>query len=892
MKVLYLEDSPRDVEIIRELLTDAGYDLSMDCAEKKMEFTSLLRSHTYDVILSDFKLHGFDAFGALSLAIDICPEVPFICISGSIGEETAIELIKQKAVDYVLKDRMVRLPFAIKRSLDEVKEKNSRRRAEEALRRSSEQYHITFENTGTANVIIEEDTTLSLVNMEFEHLSGYSKDEIEGKKKWTEFVVKEDLEYMIAQHKLRRERAEAAKNQYEFRFVDRFGKIHNVLLHIEVIKETKTSIASLLDITERKRAEEALVKEQFLMNIMMDNIPDHIYFKDKDSRFIRINKSQAMRFGLSDSAEAVGKTDFDFFAEQHARPAFKDEQKIMKTGQPLIGLEEKETWPDGSETWVTTTKMPLRDREGEIIGTFGISKDITERKLAEEALRESETRYRSVLQSATDAIVTADSSGIIVGWNSGAERIFGYSYTEAVGQPLTSIMPLYRHAGHPNGMNRLQSGGDQDVIEKTIELEGLRKDKSVFPIELSLSTWETKAGQFFTGIARDITQRRQMEEGLRQMQKLEGLGTLAGGIAHDFNNILGIILAYITSIKRFKDDAKNLGIATETIIKAVDRGKTLVKQILTFARKSETEFGPVDVNDLVMEIMAMIHETFTKVLTYSQNFDEAVPYINADRSQLYQALLNLCVNARDAMPNGGVLTINTRMVSVASLRYQHPDADTSSYVCIEVSDTGEGMTEEIRKRIFEPFFTTKGIGKGTGLGLSVVFGVIQSHKGFIDVDSELGKGTTFCLYLPVSQMAEPIIEKEKETLESIPGGTETLLVVEDEEMLLMPLQMVLGEKGYKVLSAQDGFTALKIYKEKKNEIALVLTDLGLPNISGLAVCQQIKAINPNAHIILASGYIEPDMKSELLKVRIQHFLYKPYDLIKVLKEVREVLDEK
>jgi CheY-like chemotaxis protein len=244
------------------------------------------------------------------------------------------------------------------------------------------------------------------------------------------------------------------------------------------------------------------------------------------------------------------------------------------------------------------------------------------------------------------------------------------------------------------------------------------------------------------------------------------------------------------------------------------------------------------------------------------------------------------------MPTGGVLTINTRMVSGLSLRNQHPDAAPSGYVCIEVSDTGEGMTPETRKRIFEPFFTTRGIGKGTGLGLAVVFGVVQTHKGFIDVESELGKGTTFRLYLPVSEVAEPISVKDEETLEEIPGGTEMLLVVEDEEMLMASLQMVLVEKGYKVLSAEDGLTALKIYQERENDIALVLTDLGLPNMTGLEVCQRIKKINPNERMILATGYLDPEMKSEFLKAGIQHFLFKPYDLKQVLKVVREVLDGK
>ncbi len=1150
LKVLYLEDSPRDVEIIRELLTEAGYDLSMDCTEGKKEFTSILHSRTYDVILSDFKLPEFDAFGALKLVMDICPDVPFICVSGSIGEETAIELIKEGAVDYVLKDRMVRLPLAIQRALDEVRERKSRlgaeedlrkieqynkiitemttdyvfivdvdyqhnlklrwisknlvqitgrttsdavtsdlwkqiihpedvgyffkfieqiltttksgeiecrsitkfgterwvhvfakpetdehnrvitiigavkeiterKRSEEALRKSAEQYHITFENTGTATVIIEEDATLSLVNTEFEHLSGYSKDEIEGKKKWTEFVLKEDLEYMITQHKLRRERAEAAKKQYEFRFVDRFGTIHNILLFIDVIKETKKSIASLLDITERKKVEEEFKFSNILLSTQQEVSLDGILVVDESSKILSYNQQFVKMWDIppevieTRSDEIVLKVTLKklenpqrFLEKVNYLYAHKNETSrdeiVLKDGRiferysaPMLGADVKyygRVWnfrditkrkkaeeallesmakyrtlvtqsPDGifivdlsgaflsvnkamcdnlkyseeeflslkiwdivpqqylplhknrlaaiirGESKKDTAEYEVKGKDGivhfievlsapyykdkEIIGFQGIARDITERKRAEEAVRQSEEKFRMVFENVFDGICIYSEDPDpykrrLIECNERYAALAGRSREELL--QLGSTQELQKTLEAKANDNRVESLAKGKAYQGSfswIRPDG--KDNIIEFVGVPI-TWQGKS--LSIGIDRDITERKQMEEGLRQMQKLEGLGTLAGGIAHDFNNILGIILAYITSIKRFKGDTKKLELAIDTITKAVDRGKTLVQQILTFARKTETEYGAVNVNDVVMEIMTMVFETFPKILTYTQNFDKSITFINADRSQLYQALLNLCVNARDAMTRGGVLTINTRMVSGASLRNQHPDAAASSYVCIEVSDTGEGMTEEIRKRIFEPFFTTKGIGKGTGLGLSVVFGVVQTHKGFIDVESELGKGTTFRLYLPASQAIESVIEKEEETLEEIPGGTETLLVVEDEETLLLFLQTALVDKGYKVLSAKDGLTALRIYQERKNDISLVLTDLGLPSMTGLEVCQHIKAIDPHEHMILATGFLDPDMKSEFLKAGIQHFLYKPYDFKKVLKVVREVLDEK
>jgi len=288
----------------------------------------------------------------------------------------------------------------------------------------------------------------------------------------------------------------------------------------------------------------------------------------------------------------------------------------------------------------------------------------------------------------------------------------------------------------------------------------------------------------------------------------------------------------------------------------------------------------------------MILETFPKLLTYSQNFDKDIPFIYADRSQLHQALLNLCVNARDAMPNGGVLTINTRMISGISIPNLHQDTPASSYVCIEVSDTGEGMTDEIRKRIFEPFFTTKEKGKGTGLGLAVVFGIVQAHKGFIDVESELGKGTTFRMYIPVSPVAAPIGIEEGETVEDILGGKETLLIVEDELNLRMSLLGLLSEKGYTVLSADNGLAAAEIYEKRSNDIALIITDFGLPKMTGMELCKRIRQLNPIARIILTTGYLDPEMKTEFLKVGIQYFLLKPYNAKKVLRLVREVLDGK
>ncbi|MCX6121958.1 MAG: PAS domain S-box protein [Ignavibacteriales bacterium] len=636
------------------------------------------------------------------------------------------------------------------------------------------------------------------------------------------------------------------------------------------------------DITERKQAEEALRASESQFRELWGATVEGIVILDKGI-IVEVNEAMCQMFGYT-REQSIGISMLEFAPiEMHDRLR----ERIA------LGIEGRFETPalraDGTRMLleIFAKRIIYKDKSVRMVAT----RDITEQRQVEDALRESEERMRAIVEGTPHLFFyTQDVDANTTYVSPTVEQITGYSAdiwlkrkdwfitkaqfnqnakekTFAHLRGEFSKEPTLLEVCHANGNPILLEAYEYPIIQKG-KVIGLQ------------------------GVAHDITERRKAEDALRQMQKLDGLGTLAGGIAHDFNNILGIILAYSAHIKRFKSDTKQVDHATDTIIKAVDRGRTLVDQILTFARKSGTEFGPVNVTEVVMEIMTMIIETFPKVLTYSQNFDKDIPIINADRSQLHQALLNLCVNARDAMPNGGVLTINTRMVSDTSLHNLPPDALEGSYVCIEVIDTGEGMTDEIRKRIFEPFFTTKEKGKGTGLGLAVVFGIVQTHKGFVDVESEFGKGTAFRMYIPASEAAAPMSIEVGETIEELPGGKEILLVVEDELNLRIPLLKILSEKGYTVLSADNGMEGAKIYEDRNKDIALVITDLGLPKMSGMDLCKRIKLLNPSARIVVATGYLAPEIKLEFQKAGIQNILFKPYNAKKVLKVVRAVLDEK
>lgn len=563
-------------------------------------------------------------------------------------------------------------------------------------------------------------------------------------------------------------------------------------------------------------------------------------------------------------------------------------EELHKTGKP-VRYEKEYIRKDGSRVPIELFVHLVRNEKGEPDYYYAFITDLTERKKYEAALKESEIKLRNIVEHATNVFYSHDTNHVLRYLSPQIKKVLGYEVEEALVKwtELTTDNPI-NEIGFQKTVAAIETGKEQG----TYELELLHKDGHKVWAEIRESPIvENGKTVAIVGSLTDITERKRTEEQIRQFQKLEGLGTLAGGIAHDFNNILGIILAYATNMQRHKDDSTKTNQAIETILKAVQRGKALVNQVLTFAQKTEIEFGPVNINEVVMEIMSIINETFPKVFTLSQEIDQNIPNIYADRTQLHQALLNLCLNARDAMPSRGVLTIKTSLVPGINFRERFPDSTISRYICVEVCDTGEGMSRETMDRIFEPFFTTKEKGRGTGLGLAVVYGIVQNHKGFIDVESEIGKGSTFKIYLPVIEVSGSVSKEVEETLLEFKGGNETILVVEDEEGLLIPLKTILMEKGYNVLTANNGIKALEIYKERQKDIALVMTDLGLPGMTGIEECQQIKKLNPDARIIVASGYLDPKMKSEFLKINVQHFLFKPYMFPEVLKTIRAVLDE-
>jgi PAS domain S-box-containing protein len=515
-----------------------------------------------------------------------------------------------------------------------------------------------------------------------------------------------------------------------------------------------------------------------------------------------------------------------------------------------------------------------------------LQNEIAEHQRTEAALSESETRFRILAEATFEGMCILE-QGIILNANVNLAQMLGCASQDIVGKKITDFMD-------PETAKLIIRNHHGDApMEHMVK----RLDGSSFPVE-TRSKVIPYLGRMVRVIAwKDISERRRHEEEhaileneMRQNQKLESLGTLAGGIAHDFNNIISIISGHATVMAGKLKEHSPVRPPLQTIINAADRGSAIVRQILTFASKSEADFRSLHIQELVSELVKMLRVTFPRTIEITYSCPPDLPQVWMDPSQLHQALLNLCINARDAMSGVGKLAIDTVLIEGRDIAARFPAAEGKRLICIRVSDTGVGMDDKTRDRIFEPFFTTKGRQQGTGLGLAVVYGVVKAHKGFIEVDSRPGRGTTFSLFFSASEVqSSPALRFEEET-GPIAHGSETILVVEDEESLRELLTSVLHEYGYAILVARDGLEALERYRRHRNHIHLVITDMDLPKLNGAAVSQSILSDNPQAKIILISGFVEPALKASILASGIREFVAKPYSIPQILHTIRNVLD--
>ncbi|MBA4349391.1 MAG: hybrid sensor histidine kinase/response regulator, partial [Thermodesulfovibrio sp.] len=508
------------------------------------------------------------------------------------------------------------------------------------------------------------------------------------------------------------------------------------------------------------------------------------------------------------------------------------------------------------------------------------------------ALRESEEKFRVISAAACDAIITMDNEGKISYWNEAAEKIFGYSVQEALGKELHIFLaPLRYHKAYREGFSKFKMTGQGPVIGKPLELVAVKKNAMEVPIELSISAINLRGKWNAIGIVRDITERKKLEAQLLHAQKMEAVGVLTGGISHEFNNILQAIMS-IGSLMQMKiKEGDPLRQYVIDLLASTDRAANLTRSLLAFGRKQPIYTMPADINDIVKKAVKFISMVIGEDIEVRTELSDEEMTVMADSRQIEQVLMNLITNARDAMPDGGVLTIQTKPIVIdEAFIKMHGYGKEGIYALISVTDTGIGMDKMTKGKIFDPFFTTKEVGKGTGLGLSIAYGIIKQHNGYINVYSELGKGTTFRIYLPLTEaMKEEAVHTKEEEAEKI-EGTETVLIAEDEGHVRKFTKETLERFGYKVIEATDGDEALQKFKENEDRIQLLILDVIMPKRNGREVYDEIRKTKPDIKVIFVSGYPADVIHEKGIPEEGFNFIPKPIRPTDLLKIVREELD--
>jgi len=768
-------------------------------------------------------------------------------------------------------------------------EAGTRRQEEEALRENVERFHRFIDAAIYEGVLLNEDGIIRDINNQFAKMHGYAREELIGMKAIDTIAP----EYRDIVLKNIRDRYE---EPYEAVALRKDGSTFPIEIHAKTISYQAKTVrtAAIRDITKQRQAEEALRQSEKRYRELADSLPQVVFETDERGNLNFVNRNAFDLFGYSQHDLDKGPNPLEMLIPEDRNRAMQNIQRVM-LGEDSGGNEYTALRKDGS-TFPISIHTNALIRENKPMGMRGIIIDLSQRKEAEEALQQSEVRYRSLIENTMDGYFVCEiPSGRFVFLNQRSCDLHGYTMKEGLELTVWDVMSP---GDHGRIRERIQARLEHKALSSERQTyTALRKDGSTFRVEISTSLVTFQGIPVVQGVIRDVTEQERLEQQLQQAQKMEAVGTLAGGIAHDFNNLLMGIQGRASLILMSKDsshaDFEHLRGMEDYVKSAAD----LTRQLLGFARGGKYEVKPTNLNNLLKKSSEMFGRTKKEITIYPK-YQEDLWTVEADPGQIEQVLLNLYVNAWQAMPGGGELYLETQNM-VIDEHYSKPyTVAPGRYVKISITDTGSGMDEATRKRIFDPFFTTKEMGRGTGLGLASVYGIIKSHGGFIDVYSEKGHGTTFKIRLPAMEAAGMAQRAGADKALEMARGTETILLVDDEEMIIDVGTELLREMGYHVLIARSGREAIELINEahRAEPISsapdLVILDMIMPDMGGGETYDRLKEISPGIRVLLSSGYSIDGHATEILERGCNGFIQKPFNIEELSQKMRAIMDKR
>jgi PAS domain S-box-containing protein len=880
LKILHLEDSKIDAELIAAKLQEEGISCLIDWVDAKDEYAARLAQGGFDLILADYTLPSFDGLSALRMARNRYPDVPFIFVSGTIGEDLAVETFKGGATDYVLKGHLSRLVPSIKRALKEAEEREERRRAEEATRISEKKYKDLFNSTLDGIFQVDAEGAFILMNPAGARIFGYENPD--------EIIGRNALEFWRdpKERDVYREELQTRKklSAYPMRAKKKNGELIELESSTRIMEDEKGSLLGiegiLRDVTARIRTEEELLASAQRWNNTFDAMSEAISILDKDGNILQCN--QALLYLLEKlPGDIIGHPYWEaVFNDREPSPdcAFSRMQKSLHREYATRQLFTR---------WFNVTVDPILDPAGSLTGCVHILSDISEHRKFEEQLKESESKFRSLAeQSLVGTYIIQD--GKFKYASPRLAEMFGYGVHEITDHkgPLDLVTPEDHHVVEENMRQRLSGR----IPFSHYEVRGRKKGGDIISIEIFGSAMSYQGRPAIIGSVLDVTEKGKLENQLRQAQKMEAVGQLTGGIAHDFNNILSAVIGYgyLLQMQMKTDDPGRSYV--DQILAGADRAANLTRSLLTFSRKQTPNLKPININENILRVETLLRRVIGEDIDLRTVLAPGDLFVQADPGQIEQVMMNLATNARDAMPKGGVLSIETAAARADALTDIAIDRGVAEYAVIEITDTGIGMDEQTRKKIFEPFFTTKDLGRGTGLGLSMVYGIVKQHNGYIYCSSEPGKGTSFTLYLPILAGAAAADKHAITASNEVRGGTETILIGEDDASLRELAHVTLEQFGYTVIDADDGQDTVERFRENRDRVRLVLCDVVMPRMNGSEVREAIKKLSPRTPIVFMSGYPADIIQQKSLVDKDVDMILKPFSPTALIKKVREVLD--